>query len=162
MTCKLGTLYMQVSKIIAASVLHHQTMYISNWTSSHQSCEDKNLARSQGLSLQVVFVGSDGKDYPFLLKPDDDLRKDTRMMETAGLLNRLFARDPLSRRRNLYIRRWVDVFLQMSWMLLLNCHKVHSWIITTCGLCKQTRIPLESLLNFMWRHGTRLGQCLLH
>ena len=51
-------------------------------------------------------MGSDGKDYPFLLKPDDDLRKDTRLMETAGLLNRLFAREPLSRRRNLFIRRY--------------------------------------------------------
>jgi len=55
--------------------------------------------------LQVVFVGSDGKRYPFLIKPDDDLRKDSRMMETAGLLNRLFAREPVSRRRNLYLRR---------------------------------------------------------
>ena len=56
--------------------------------------------------LQVVFIGSDGREYPFLVKPDDDLRKDSRMMETAGLLNRLFAKDPLSRRRNLYIRRY--------------------------------------------------------
>lgn len=55
---------------------------------------------------QLVFTGSDGRDYPFLLKPDDDLRKDTRMMETAGLLNRLFDKEPMSRRRNLYIRRY--------------------------------------------------------
>lgn len=45
--------------------------------------------------------------YPFLVKPDDDLRKDSRMMETAALLNRLFVREPVSRRRNLYIRRCV-------------------------------------------------------
>lgn len=41
-----------------------------------------------------------------MIKPDDDLRKDSRMMETAGLLNRLFAREPVSRRRNLYLRRY--------------------------------------------------------
>lgn len=56
--------------------------------------------------MQVVLLGSDGREYAFLVKPDDDLRKDSRMMETAGLLNRLFAKDPASRRRNLYIRRW--------------------------------------------------------
>ena len=56
--------------------------------------------------MQIVFLGSNGKEYPFLLKPDDDLRKDSRMMETAGLLNRLFSEDPVSRRRNLYIRRY--------------------------------------------------------
>ncbi len=27
---------------------------------------------------KVVFVGSDGKAYPFLAKPKDDLRKDYR------------------------------------------------------------------------------------
>lgn len=56
--------------------------------------------------LQITFIGSDGLPYPFLVKPDDDLRKDSRMMETAGLLNRLFVREPVSRRRNLYIRRY--------------------------------------------------------
>lgn len=58
------------------------------------------------LLLQITFTGSDGHAYPFLVKPDDDLRKDSRMMETAGLLNRLFVREPVSRRRNLYIRRY--------------------------------------------------------
>ena len=55
--------------------------------------------------MQITFIGSDGMPYTFLVKPDDDLRKDSRMMETAALLNRLFVRDPVSRRRNLYIRR---------------------------------------------------------
>ena len=41
----------------------------------------------------------------FLAKPKDDLRKDHRMMEVAGVINRLFAREPSSRRRNLYLRR---------------------------------------------------------
>ena len=57
------------------------------------------------LDLQIVFIGSDGKEYAFLAKPEDDLRKDSRMMEVAGVLNRLFAKEPASRRRNLYIRR---------------------------------------------------------
>ncbi|KAK9807336.1 hypothetical protein WJX73_002849 [Symbiochloris irregularis] len=55
---------------------------------------------------RMVMVGSDGREYPFLAKPKDDLRKDHRMMEIAGVLNRLFAKEPASRRRNLYIRRF--------------------------------------------------------
>lgn len=55
--------------------------------------------------MQMVVVGSDGKEYAYLAKPKDDLRKDQRMMEVAGVLNRLFAKEPASRRRNLYIRR---------------------------------------------------------
>ncbi len=57
--------------------------------------------------VQITLIGSDGKGYTFLAKPKDDLRKDHRMMEVAGVINRLFAREPVSRRRNLYLRRYV-------------------------------------------------------
>ena len=55
--------------------------------------------------MQIVLLGSDGREYMFLAKPKDDLRKDNRMMEVATVINRLFAREPASRRRNLYLRR---------------------------------------------------------
>jgi hypothetical protein len=57
-------------------------------------------------ALQLTLLGSDGRRYTFLAKPKDDLRKDNRMMEAAGVLNRLFASHPAARRRNLYLR-WV-------------------------------------------------------
>ena len=53
---------------------------------------------------QLSLLGSDGRSYTFLAKPKDDLRKDNRMMEAAGVINRLFAGDPAARRRNLYLR----------------------------------------------------------
>ena len=56
--------------------------------------------------VQITLIGSDGREYTFLAKPKDDLRKDQRMMEVAGVMNRLFAREPASRRRNLYLRRF--------------------------------------------------------
>ena len=59
--------------------------------------------------VQITLIGSDGKGYMFLAKPKDDLRKDHRMMEVAGVINRLFAREPVSRRRNLYLRRYASV-----------------------------------------------------
>ena len=52
----------------------------------------------------MTLIGSDGRLYTFLAKPKDDLRKDNRMMEAAGVVNRLFAGDPAARRRNLYLR----------------------------------------------------------
>ena len=53
----------------------------------------------------MTLLGSDGKRYIFLAKPKDDLRKDNRMMEMNGILNRLLAKHPASRRRNLHLRR---------------------------------------------------------
>jgi len=53
---------------------------------------------------KIRVVGSDGLEYTFLAKPKDDLRKDTRMMEMAGILNRVFSKDPASRQRNMKIR----------------------------------------------------------
>ena len=55
---------------------------------------------------RIVLIGSDGQEYPFLAKPKDDLRKDNRMMEASGVLNRLFQEEPASRRRGLKIRRF--------------------------------------------------------
>lgn len=60
------------------------------------------------VQVQITLLGSDGRGYTFLAKPKDDLRKDNRMMEVAGVINRLFAREPVSRRRNLYLRRYVS------------------------------------------------------
>ena len=54
---------------------------------------------------QIKLLGSDGKQYIFLAKPKDDLRKDNRMMEMNGILNRLLAKQPASRRRSLHLRR---------------------------------------------------------
>ena len=58
---------------------------------------------------KIVFIGSDGKDYPFLAKPKDDLRKDNRMMEAAGVINKLFKDDPDARQRDLYLRRFAVI-----------------------------------------------------
>ena len=41
---------------------------------------------------KVTIIGSDKKEYHFLFKPVDDLRKDQRMMEFNTLVNRLLKR----------------------------------------------------------------------
>eukprot|EP00878_Enallax_costatus_P022474 GHUV01023843.1.p1 GENE.GHUV01023843.1~~GHUV01023843.1.p1 ORF type:complete len:1333 (+),score=447.74 GHUV01023843.1:514-3999(+) len=55
---------------------------------------------------KITFIGSDGVEYPFLAKPKDDLRKDYRLMDFAGTLNALLARQPQARRRGLSLRTY--------------------------------------------------------
>jgi phosphatidylinositol kinase/protein kinase (PI-3 family) len=78
-------------------------MVRQQWHTSSKAQGDDVAPATQ--CLQIKFLGSDGKEYLFLAKPKDDLRKDARMMEMMGVLNRLLARHPASRRRNLAIRR---------------------------------------------------------
>lgn len=50
---------------------------------------------------KLVFIGSDGKAYPFLCKPHDDLRKDARVMDLNSMINKLLKSASESRRRQL-------------------------------------------------------------
>jgi len=72
-----------------------------------QSFEDDVLVLS---SLQrprkIVARGSDGKKYGLLCKPKDDLRKDQRLMEFNGIINRALKRDAESSKRRLYIKTY--------------------------------------------------------
>jgi serine/threonine-protein kinase ATR len=64
------------------------------------------IMRSQTYPKKMTFIGSDGMEYRFLAKPRDDIRKDNRFMEFSRMLNRLFLKDPNTRRRKLYIRTY--------------------------------------------------------
>lgn len=55
---------------------------------------------------KLVFKGSDGKRYPFLCKPHDDLRKDARLMDMNSMINGFLRSASESRRRHLYIRTY--------------------------------------------------------
>jgi len=50
---------------------------------------------------KLTVRGSDGVRYPFLVKPKDDLRKDARLMEFNGIINKLLKKDADSNRRQL-------------------------------------------------------------
>ncbi|KAK9235808.1 hypothetical protein V1525DRAFT_445429 [Lipomyces kononenkoae] len=52
---------------------------------------------------KICIIGSDGNDYPILCKPNDDLRKDARMMDLNGMINLLLETDRESSKRNLSI-----------------------------------------------------------
>ena len=74
------------------------------------SIEDQvTLIQSNAKPKRIAVLGSDGKRYRFLAKPKDDLRRDSRLMDCIGLLNRLFRKDVKARMRKLHIRTYAVV-----------------------------------------------------
>jgi tetratricopeptide (TPR) repeat protein len=72
---------------------------------------------------RITICASDGRRYNFLCKQEKkgDLRKDSRMMETAALMNRLFSKDSEGRRRKLRLRTYAVICLNedsgmMQWV----------------------------------------------
>lgn len=61
-----------------------------------------SLQRPRKLTVR----GSDGNRYGLLCKPNDDLRKDQRLMEFNAVINRSLKKDAESSRRRLYIRTY--------------------------------------------------------
>jgi hypothetical protein len=96
---------------------------------------------------KIVLVGSDGREYPFLAKPKDDLRKDYRLMDFVGVLNDLLGREIASRRRGLRLRTYAVLPLTedcgiLQWVNGLvpfkgACEEVYS----AAGLYKRQQTP---------------------
>ncbi|PWN18138.1 hypothetical protein BCV69DRAFT_274423 [Microstroma glucosiphilum] len=76
---------------------------------------------------KIVIIGSDGKHYPFLCKPKDDLRKDARLMEFDSMINKLLQSNSESRKRHLLIRTYAVVTLNEECGLI-------EWVPNTVGL----------------------------
>eukprot|EP00126_Sphaerothecum_destruens_P012111 Sdes_comp20982_c0_seq10m19359 len=76
---------------------------------------------------KFFIVGNDGRKYPFLAKPKDDLRKDNRVMEFSCMINRLLKADPKSRSHQLHIRTYSVVPLTEDCGLI-------EWISNMLGL----------------------------
>jgi hypothetical protein len=83
----------------------------------------KSLARPR----KLILYGSDDAEYWFLCKPVDDLRKDARMMEFSGMVNRLLKKDLETRQRDLKIRTYAVLPLSDNSGIL-------SWVPNTNGL----------------------------
>ncbi|WWD19107.1 hypothetical protein CI109_103565 [Kwoniella shandongensis] len=79
------------------------------------------------LPKKLVFIGTDGKNYPFLCKPHDDLRKDARLMDLNSMINKLLKSASESRRRQLYIRTYAVMPLNEECGLL-------EWVTNTYAL----------------------------
>ena len=86
-----------------------------------------SILKSLAKPRKIILYGSDEKQYMFLCKPVDDLRKDARMMEFSAMVNRLLKKDLETRRRDLRIRTYAVLPLSDSSGIL-------SWVPNTNGL----------------------------
>lgn len=66
--------------------------------------DEITIVQSLQKPRKIAFRGSDGKRYNFILKANDDLRKDFRLLEFNDIVNQLLSRDSQSRQRRLNIR----------------------------------------------------------
>ena len=85
------------------------------------------ILRSLARPRKLVLYGSDEQEYWFLCKPVDDLRKDARMMEFNGMVNRLLKKDLETRKRELRIRTY-------SVLPLSDNSGILNWVPNTNGL----------------------------
>ena len=76
---------------------------------------------------RLILLGSDGKNYPFLCKPKDDLRKDARLMEFHSLVCKFLQKDGETRKRQLKIRTYAVIPLNEECGLI-------EWVSNTVGL----------------------------
>ena len=81
----------------------------------------RSLAKPRKISIR----GSNGQTYVFLGKPKDDLRKDARLMDFNGIINKLLKANSESRRRKLckffpHETRWTHGYHRYSY--LRRCH----------------------------------------
>ncbi|VEL36340.1 unnamed protein product [Protopolystoma xenopodis] len=66
----------------------------------------------------MTWLGSDGRKYVIVAKPNDDLRKDCRLMELNGMINKFLARNSETRQRALQIRTYAVIPLSEKGGLL--------------------------------------------
>ncbi|KAJ1515917.1 hypothetical protein HMI54_011357 [Coelomomyces lativittatus] len=93
----------------------------------HSFSDQVEIMNSLVRPKKMEVTGSDGKLYTFLCKPKDDLRKDARLLEFSGFINRLLAKKRISRERNLRIRTYSVTPLSEECGLI-------EWIPRTCAM----------------------------
>ncbi|XP_076654433.1 serine/threonine-protein kinase ATR [Halictus rubicundus] len=158
--------------------LENHNPFSTNWV--HISGIEQNVAIMPSLQRprRIALKGSDGKQYLFMCKPKDDLRRDFRLMEFNDIVNKYLQNDPESRQRRLYIRTYSVVPLNeecglIEWVpnlvgfrpVIINLYKERGLIVSrkefksmACELEhpleKKRKVFLEQLLP---RHPSVFG-----
>ncbi|GJE85010.1 serine/threonine-protein kinase [Phanerochaete sordida] len=112
----------------------------------HQFQDEVEIMNSLAKPRKITIVGSDGRQYSFLGKPKDDLRKDARIMDFNAVINKQLKANANTRRRQMYIRTYGVVTLNeecgfIQWVpntlpvrtALIDAYKPHGlsiWILT--------------------------------
>ena len=114
---------------------------------------------------KILLYGSDGKEYPFLLKGHEDIRQDERVMQLFGLINALLSKDSDTRKKNLFIKRYSVIPLShntgiIGWVS--NCDTMHQ-LIRQYRNRNKVRVSIEHYLmaKFHQKFDTSLKLCKL-
>jgi FKBP12-rapamycin complex-associated protein len=114
---------------------------------------------------KIVIYGSDGKEYPFLLKGHEDIRQDERVMQLFGLINALLSKDSETRNKNLFIKRYSVIPLShntgiIGWVS--NCDTLHQ-LIRDYRNKNKVRVNIEHFLmvRFNPKFDSSLSYCKL-
>eukprot|EP00831_Metopus_contortus_P029530 TRINITY_DN2427_c0_g1_i3.p1 TRINITY_DN2427_c0_g1~~TRINITY_DN2427_c0_g1_i3.p1 ORF type:complete len:668 (+),score=76.22 TRINITY_DN2427_c0_g1_i3:1404-3407(+) len=73
-----------------------------------------NVLPSKQHPRKLTILGSDGREYLFLLKGHEDNRQDERAMQLFGLVNTLLSTDPQTQKKDLSIRRYSVIPLSVN------------------------------------------------
>ncbi|KYN10085.1 Serine/threonine-protein kinase atr [Trachymyrmex cornetzi] len=125
-----------------ASVENHNP-FLLRWVHITKIEESVVIMPSLQRPRRIALRGSDGKEYLFMCKPKDDLRRDFRLMEFNDIVNKYLQNDPESRQRRLYIRTYSVVPLNEECGLI---EWVPNLVAIRDPLEKKRQMFLEKLL----------------
>ncbi|KAI8906309.1 hypothetical protein EDD86DRAFT_210343, partial [Gorgonomyces haynaldii] len=114
--------------IVPSRLNGQQSPFPPNMPLIHSFKDEIEVMNSLQRPKKITINGSDGKGYIFLCKPEDDLRKDSRLMELNMIINRLFKRNTEARKRGLKIRTYAVVPLNekcglIEWVSNMNAFR---------------------------------------
>uniref|UniRef100_A0A0X3Q239 Serine/threonine-protein kinase ATR n=1 Tax=Schistocephalus solidus TaxID=70667 RepID=A0A0X3Q239_SCHSO len=113
-----------------------------------------DILGSQTRPKKMYWVGSDGRRYVIVAKPNDDLRKDSRLMELNGMINKFLMKNPETRRRALQIRTYAVIPLSEKGGLI-------EWVCNTQpfrSILSKLYIEVNHPIN--WANMSRLAPLL--
>ncbi|KAG0246449.1 serine/threonine-protein kinase M1 [Mortierella sp. GBA43] len=96
------TLWPSIPESSATMASHHP--FKPNLPKIDRFMDEVEVMPSLQKPRKITIAGSDGRNYTFLCKPKDDLRKDAKVMEFNGLVNMLLRKDREASKRNLFVK----------------------------------------------------------
>lgn len=100
---------------IDISCEYRNIISISKWNSSFSSPGGVNLPK------KIKCVGSNGKEYPQLLKGQDDLRQDAVMQQVFCIMNDMLSTSNITKKSRLNVRTYIVVPLSQRSGVLEWC-----------------------------------------
>ena len=133
----------------------HSIVRIASFSSQLRIIESKQHPR------RLSILGSDGLEYPFLLKGHEDLRQDERVMQLFGLVNTLLIADHVTSKKDLSIRRYEVIPLSPNSGLIEwipNCETLHTIIKRYRD---EKNIPLNTEQRLMLKFAPDFHSCTI-